>query len=326
MKCISWCLGLSIVALLAASACGSSKSVVRPKPTNAHARHHPDGIPRLAFGYNASVPLGYLDRGRVNRLSDPIAVDDISFRSEQRRLDGYLLLPPGQARRPAVVFAHGSGGDRRQLLEEAGWLAARNVVALTITEPSSSNARAMVTGGAAGVLAQIRAAQVRDVVAVRRAADVLQSLARVDPERIGYVGWSAGARTGAFVAASDPRVKALVLLSAGAAPLSAFVANAPPGLRRPVRQVFGSVDPIRYIGKAQAGSVLLEDGRRDAIVPRAALLNIVHAAPRGTTVRWYDAGHALDRAAYHDAFGWLARKLPIDGQAVPGAPTESSAR
>ena len=40
--------------------------------------------------------------------------DDISFRSEQRRVDGYLLLPPGQARRPAVVFAHGSGGDRRE--------------------------------------------------------------------------------------------------------------------------------------------------------------------------------------------------------------------
>jgi hypothetical protein len=38
-------------------------------------------------------------------------------------------------------------------------------------------------------------------------------------------------------------------------------------------------------------------GRRDAIVPRAALLNIVHAAPRGTIVRWYDAPHALDRAA-----------------------------
>jgi len=51
------------------------------------------------------------------------------------------------------------------------------------------------------------------------------------------------------------------------------------------------------------------DGRRDAIVPRAALLNIVHAAPRGTIVRWYDAPHELDRAAYRDAFAWLARKL-----------------
>lgn len=83
----------------------------------------------------------------------------------------------------------------------------------------------------------------------------------------------------------------------------------PPSLRPRVRRELGSVDPIRYVARARPGSLLLEDGRRDAVVPRGALLNIVHAAPRGTTVRWYDAPHALDRAAYRDAFAWLARKL-----------------
>jgi hypothetical protein len=46
-------------------------------------------------------------------------------------------------------------------------------------------------------------------------------------------------------------------------------------------------------------------------------LNIVRAAPSGTTVRWYDASHELDRAAYRDAFDWLGRRLPIDGSGVP---------
>jgi hypothetical protein len=63
------------------------------------------------------------------------------------------------------------------------------------------------------------------------------------------------------------------------------------------------------VARARPGSLLLEDGRRDAIVPRATLLNLVHAAPRGTTVCWYDAPHALDRAADRDAFAWLTRKL-----------------
>jgi predicted esterase len=65
--------------------------------------------------------------------------------------------------------------------------------------------------------------------------------------------------------------------------------------------------------------VLLEDGRRDEVVPQAALLNIVKAAPKGTKVRWYDAPHALNQQAYRDAFDWLATKLPIDGPRVPGA-------
>ena len=33
------------------------------------------------------------------------------------------------------------------------------------------------------------------------------------------------------------------------------------------------------------------------------------AAPKGTTVRWYDAPHELNAKAYSDAFDWLVRKL-----------------
>ena len=294
--------------------CGSSTSP--PSPAAA--------IPHLRFGYDSSAPIGYSDRGRVNRRTDPIAVHDVSFRSEGERINAFLLLPSGRGGRPAVVFVHGSGGDRRELLSEASWLAARNVVTLSITEPSTSNPPAATAGSAAAILKQIRDVQVRDVVAIRRAVDVLQSLPQVNPRRIGYLGWSAGAKTGTYVAAAESRVKALVLLSAGADPLAAFVAHAPPSLRRAVRQDLGSIDPIRYIAEARPGSVLLEDGTDDEIVPHAALLNIVRAAPRGTTVRWYKAPHALNRTAYHDAFDWLARRLPIDGPAVAGAPTESS--
>ena len=62
---------------------------------------------------------------------------------------------------------------------------------------------------------------------------------------------------------------------------------------------------------SEAGCLLLEDGRRDEVVPHAALVNVVHAAPASTAVRWYDAPHALNRQAYQDAFDWLANKLPI---------------
>jgi dienelactone hydrolase len=280
--------------------CGSSAGKHTPRAGDGQ---------RLTFAYDAARRLHYVNHGRIGKRAEPIAVDDVTFSSEGRRISGYLLLPPGGARRPAVVFVHGSGGDRSELLEQARRLASRHVVALTITEPSTSSPPARTAGGAAATLKQIQAAQVRDIVAIRRAVDLLQSLPQVDPGRIGYLGWSAGARAGTFVAASEPRVKALVLLSAGAAPIAAYVANAPPGLRASVRRVLGNVDPIHYIALARPGSILLEDGTRDEFVPHAALMNIVRAAPSGTTVRWYDAPHALDPAAYGDAFDWLVRKL-----------------
>ena len=54
--------------------------------------------------------------------------------------------------------------------------------------------------------------------------------------------------------------------------------------------------------------MLLENGRKDEIVPQSALKNIVRAAPASTVVHWYAAPHELNKAAYHDAFEWLARK------------------
>src|SRR5205085_2216096 len=122
--------------------------------------------------------------------------------------------------------------------------------------------------------------------------------------RIGYVGWSAGGRLGAIVAASEPRVRGFVLLSAGAAPVPSYVATAPRVLRAQLERVLRSIDPIGYVARAKPGSLLLENGRRDSVVPRAALMNIVRAAPHGTIVRWYAASHGLNRKAYRDAYAW----------------------
>ena len=293
---------LSLVALAALLAgCGSSA-------TSRARRAVAPAVPTLGFRYDTSAPLRYVDRGVVDRGSG-VAVHDVSFLSEGLRVEGYLVVPREGGRRPAVVVVHGSGGDRRELLAEAKRLAAtRRIVALTITEPSTSHPPRPVATIAA-FLRQTQATQIRDVVAVRRAVDMLQSLPQVDPSRIGYLGWSAGAKNGTFVAASEPRVKALALLSAGADRLAAFVAHAPPGTKASVRRILGSVDPLRYIARARPGSVLLEDGTRDEVIPREALLNVIHAAPRGTTVRWFPGPHALDRGAFDAAFSWLAQKL-----------------
>ena len=299
-------LGYVLVLAAAVAGCGGSGS-----------KAPSDGLPRLDFTYDTSAPLHYADHGRINKRSYPIAIRNVSYTSGGRTINAYLLVPPGAAKRPAVVFVHGSGGDRSELLGQAADLAARNVVALTITAPSHAVTKTPRTLN--GLLEQARSLTVNDVIAVRRAVDVLQTLPNVDDKRIGYVGWSAGARLGAVVAASEPRIKAFVLVSAGADPLSAFVANAPPGARDKVRRVLGSVDPLRYIAWAQPGSLLLEDGHRDEVVPQSALLNVIRAAPPHTSVRWYDASHALNQKAYSDAFDWLATKLPIDGPRVPGA-------
>ncbi len=300
---------LGALALPALAGCGGSKAPGTTSTTTtatSSAAPANDG-PRLRFGYDHSAALGFTDHGVVQRKGS-VNVLDVEFRSGGKRIQGYLVEPAGTRRRPGVVLVHGSGGDRTELLGAAVGLAERGLVALTITAPSTADPLPQpATIGQ--LLSGSKLTVVRDVVAIRRAGDVLASLPIVDPQRLGYLGWSAGAKTGTFVAASDRRFRALALLSAGADTLKAFVAAAPAAARRRVRAALGSVDPIRYVALARPGSLLLEDGTHDEIVPHVALENIVHAAPRGTLVRWYPTGHALNDKAYRDAFAWLAHRL-----------------
>jgi dienelactone hydrolase len=178
------------------------------------ARGHAPGRARAAlFAYDRSAPLAFRDRGRINH-GYPIAVDDVSYASPKGgRVPGYLILPPGRGRHPAVIYMHGSGGTRLDFVVPGTWMAARGAVALTISSAESRGAQQP----SGSDLARQRDLTVQNVVDLRRAVDVLRSRPQVDPSRIAYVGYSAGARTGAILAGLEHRIKAYDLLS-GAPP------------------------------------------------------------------------------------------------------------
>jgi dienelactone hydrolase len=293
-----------VLAAAGLAGCGHSEQAA---PTTAS---RPTGT-ALDFGYPASAPLRYTDGGVVLQHGG-VTVHDVSYQSRAKKIEAFLVEGPRKRARPGVVLVHGGGADRSELLGDAVALAHLGFVALAITAPSSAYPPPQPTT-VPGLVSESKAVTVADVVAVRRAADVLASLPMVDPGRLGYLGWSNGAKTGAFVAAADRRFGALALLSGGADKLSAFVKSAPAGQKALVERGLGSVDPLRYIAMARGGTILLADGRRDTVVPRTALENMIHAAPKGTLVRWYDTGHELNAAAYRAAFAWLVKKLHAGG-------------
>jgi dienelactone hydrolase len=299
--------GIAACLVFVATGCAGSSEQASPPP-------------RGPFAYDSAQPLRFADRGRVN-THYPIAIHDVSYAAGRDRIGAFLVLPPsGGKRLPAVIYVHGSGGDRKQLVVPATWLASRHAVGLVITAPSAT-ATAPAGGSPKAELRRQARLEERDVIAVRRGIDLLRRRPDVDPSRIGYVGWSAGARTGAIVAGVEPRLRTVVLMSGGATPISSYAGRAPASLRPAIRRYLGAVDPLRYVPRATGSTLLLQDGRRDQIVPRSALDALAHAAPTGTTVRWYDADHGLNAKAYHDQLVWLARKLELSGSPVKGALT-----
>jgi dienelactone hydrolase len=203
---------------------------------------------------------------------------------------------------------HGAGGSRSQLLAEARRLAARGIVAMTI-DSVFTRTRARATGdGLSSLRTQTRLLR-QEIVDLRRAVDILEERPGVASGRIGFVGWSAGARSGAILAGAEPRLRALVLIAGGAEPLENYVRLAPAEVRPELRRLLTPVDPLRGIRRARPGTILFQAGRRDEIVPQAALRALAAAAPRPQDVRWYAAGHVPTAAMWADAREWLAERL-----------------
>ena len=271
------------------------------------------------FAYDPSQPLAFDDLGVVDP-DYPVAVHDVSYGSSSGRVEAFLVVPPGDGPWPAAVYVHGAGSDRLSMLGPATWLAARGAVTLAISAPSGSAGEPEGATGLARLEAH-RAIEVADVVAVRRAVDLLRERDDVDPDRIGYVGWSAGARTGSILAGLERRLHSLVLIAPGAARVAEYVDAARPEDKEAVKQVMTSIDPLAYIARGDAESLLIQEAEQDSVIPRTAIDALVAAAPEGTEVRWYDTGHAMGPKVYAEHLDWLQERLEITGPAVPGAQT-----
>lgn len=279
---------------LALSGCGTQPKQAAP------AQHGP-------FDYD---PAAALDVRQPQIASGPGGtVRDLSFTSPRGgRVAGYLVIPAKGRRHPAVVLLHGAGGDRRELLAFAAGLAGRGIVGLTLDSPTSRAADKTLPSGMAGVRRRTQLLE-QEVIEARRAVDVLGTQPSVDAKRIGFLGFSAGARSGAILAGVEPRIGSYVLVSGGASPVAEYLRGAPPNLRAQIRPLLVDVDPLTWIGRARPGTIFFQDGRRDEIVPNAALVGLIRAAPKPQRVRWYPGGHSPDQRRLRDAANWLSERL-----------------
>jgi fermentation-respiration switch protein FrsA (DUF1100 family) len=78
------------------------------------------------------------------------------------------------------------------------------------------------------------------------------------------------------------------------------------------------IEPIRFIPHASPTPLLLQNGRTDNLVPAGDAEALHEAAPQPKTIRWYDAGHALDHQALVDRHEWLNGQIGLDLLRPPG--------
>ena len=262
----------------------------------------PPAPPPSPFAYDRSRPLATRvveRRGIVREVTYAVP--------GSRRARAVLVVPRGKGPFPAVLYLHGAGGTRHDFLPDADALARRGFASLLVESAWVDAAFPGVAGMAA--VRRFRDLEAATVVRLRRGVDLLRSLPEVDGRRLGFVGWSAGARAGAIFAGVEPRVRAFVLIAGGAAPVSAYLTGAPAPLRPELQRLLETVDPLHWVRAARPGTIFFQDGLRDEVVPRDALERLAAAAPAPQRVRWYPAEHRPTPAMVRERNAWLEARL-----------------
>ena len=266
------------------------------------------------FNYDASLPLNIKETSR--REEKGARLRDITYATPTKGTNAATLITPrtqAAAPAPAVLFVHWYGppaptSNRTQFIPDGIALAERGVTSLLIDTPWSVPTYFRTRRRAEDYTRSVQ--QVRDL---RRALDVLAAQPGIDRARFGYVGHDFGAMYGTIAAAVDPRVTHFVFM-AGTASFSDWFLYGPK-LDGEAREKFiaelAPLDPVKWVPKLR-GPVLMQFADTDEHVSTARREQLAAAAPRGTDVRVYKAGHELNDTATSERLAWLRKTLRVD--------------
>ena len=180
-----------------------------------------------------------------------------------------------------LVLAHGGEGDgRRYFLDEATELAARGA---TVVVPSCGIP-------IVGDLVRDDAAIERAVALQRRALDLLDARGAT---RLGFFGHSAGGLQGAILAATEPRLRAIVIAAIGtglAQRVSGWFEELSPS-RAEYLAAVERWEAARLLGRPGRRRLLLQAARFDDNVPLDAARDAYESAAEPKEWREYDCDH-----------------------------------
>ena len=283
------------------------------------AQNQPIDELRRLFDYDQKTALDVREIGVINR--DGVRIHDITYASPKSgRVTAYLVVPAERGRFAGVVFGHWGNGTRTEFLPEAMLYARAGVVSLLVDDLDVRPApwRRSAPGSEPQA---VRDNFIQSVVDLRRGIDLLRARSDVDPNRIAYVGHSAGAHWGAILSAVDRRLKTVVLMAGIPSETTILLESDDPDyvsfretspkdeLDRYFKAVT-SLDAINYVPHAAPTPLLFQFARFERYFNEASMQRYAKAASEPKQVMWYDTGHELNELqSLIDRAKWLQRYI-----------------
>ena len=276
------------------------------------------------FRYDAAAGLRVEEVG-VERQGT-VSAHDIRFTpvAGQPPVKAYLVVPEGQGPFAGILWVHWLGEpastNRTEFLKEAVGLAPKGVISLLVdamwSAPDWYGQR---------VPEQDYDNSIRQVIALRRAMDLLVSRSDVDKARVGYVGHDYGGMYGMMAAGVDRRARTYVYIAVVPSLNDwAFLARQPASKAAYLRQN-ALLELTDYVRQVKNASTLFQFANADTYVSRADTAVVLGAAAAPKERRFYDADHAMAvPQAMGDRDAWLLKELGLGGPGLPPLPSPSA--
>ena len=285
-----------------------SSGAVQPASTFDPSAYVPAPVPiaelRKLFNYDAKATLNAQLTDK--RTGDGVILEDITYSDTRGReeIPAYVLGPEKfTGRLPAVVFAHGSDGNRDTLLKEAMTVARLGALVFVPELPLKPSGDAVADSKAVA----------DSVGALRRGFDLLIRRSDCDGSRAGFAGHSWGAVQGAVLYGVEPRITASVLASGTSRISRWMVRNPVPKDWHAYLDALSRFDAPPYTAVAGRKPVLLQFGKQDTVIPEGERTELANGVAGPKERKDYDTGHDLVGfdAASADRVAFLRRQLRL---------------
>lgn len=245
----------------------------------------------------------------------------------------YMILtrPVGTGKYPLILAQHGLGGNKEQLGKELGpELAKKGFAMLALDAPEHGQAvtpkaamifqmymiyknsktpndlaKAVAEKDADGKYATFFSSIVHGAVQHWRVAlDYAQTRPDLNTEKVGYIGFSMGAIIGGVYTPIDARVKAVCLVVGGDPFLEYLKGKSVPGPEIGFRMC-----PSLFISHLGGRPLLMANGLKDDIIPRASTDLLFSKAQEPKEQRWFDTGHFIGNGPISECAEWLIKQV-----------------
>ncbi|MBS7611713.1 acetylxylan esterase [Candidatus Bathyarchaeota archaeon] len=207
---------------------------------------------------------------------------------------------------PCIVFLHGYGGGKEDVLPLADLFSTEGYAFLSIDAPFHGERVEPGKVLYAPNVEELKSNVIQTIFDLRRGVDFLEQRVEIRADRIGYAGGSMGGIMGALFIGVEPRIKAAVIV-VGGGNLPLIIRESKHYSTPPIREelerrglsydklseILAPIDPMNFIHLFAPKPIQFHCGKYDDIVPAETQRLLAEKAGEPKEVYWYESGHGI---------------------------------